>query len=136
MSQSSHKQNIGLKKNNQAKTPQQFHYAGPLPPSNELRNYGNIDSSFPDRIVAMSEKQMKHRQELESKSAEVSSKNSKSNRITTLLGLIFGFIIVMFALTLALIMILKGQYWNGVFAIFGIIGAIAIAWSKSNKSNK
>lgn len=48
----------------------QEHHSGPLPSSSELRGYANIDSSIPGRIIEMTEREQKHRHELETKDAE------------------------------------------------------------------
>lgn len=46
---------------------QSLTYRGPLPPPSMLRDYGDIDSSFPDRIVRMAENEQSARHRFEGK---------------------------------------------------------------------
>ncbi|MFW5635662.1 MAG: DUF2335 domain-containing protein [Thermodesulfobacteriota bacterium] len=42
-------------------------YSGPIPAPEALRQYGDINPDFPDRIIQMAEKEMKHRHRMEEK---------------------------------------------------------------------
>ncbi len=53
------------------------HTSGPLPSADELRQFGNIDKSLPDRIMVLAESEQTHRHALENKAvdAEIQSKS-------------------------------------------------------------
>ncbi|MDI6572750.1 DUF2335 domain-containing protein [Leuconostoc lactis] len=111
-------------------------YQGPLPPSQELDRYNKIDNTFANRIVTMAENQAKHRQEMEQINANNQTKIIKREARDSLLGLIFGLIIVSVALYLAFLMIEAHQYTGGIFTIFTVIGTIVAAFIIGNKSKK
>lgn len=111
-------------------------YQGPLPPSQELDRYNKIDNTFANRIVTMAENQAKHRQEMEQINANNQTKIIKREARDSLLGLIFGLIIVSGALYLAWLMIKAHQYTGGIFTIFTVIGTIVAAFIIGNKSKK
>lgn len=111
-------------------------YQGPLPPSQELDRYNKIDHTFANRIVTMAENQAKHRQEMELINANNQTKVINRDNRDSLLGLIFGLVIVSGALYLAWLMIEAHQYTGGIFTIFTIIGTIVAAFIIGNKSKK
>jgi len=80
-------------------------YQGPLPPSQELDRYNKIDNTFANRIVTMAEKQAEHRQKMEQINANNQTKIIKRESRDSLLGLIFGLMIVSGALYLAWLII-------------------------------
>ena len=111
-------------------------YQGPLPPSQELDRYNKIDNTFANRIVTMAENQAKHRQEMEQINANNQTKIIKRESRDSLLGLIFGLMIVSGALYLAWLMIEAHEYKGGIFTIFTVIGTIVAAFIIGNKSKK
>jgi uncharacterized membrane protein len=44
-----------------------YHYEGAIPPSQMMKEYGQINPEFPDRLIKMAEKEATHRQDLENK---------------------------------------------------------------------
>lgn len=92
-------------------------YAGPVPPPEIMAGYKQIDPSFPERFIAMAERQSSHRMALET----TRLRNDGSGERT---GLILGFILVLAALACGTVVILEGKSWFGLSII--LIAAIGL----------
>ncbi len=80
----------------------QFHHEGstlnllgnfnrsPLPPPDELREYAVIHPAFPERLLAMAERQAAHRQRLESRTVTHEALGIGSAFVIALAGLCLG----------------------------------------------
>ncbi|MCK8627198.1 hypothetical protein LNP15_02865 [Fructobacillus sp. M131] len=101
-----------------------------------MNNYGRIDPSLPNRIMELAEKQTSHRINIEERSMNLNERNVNANILLAKTGLYLGFIIIVFALLCALVMILKGQYTGGIFSIIGILATLAATWYKVNRDNR
>lgn len=94
------------------------HYSGPLPPPQMLEQYNKVVPNGAERIMAMAEKQLDHRHELES---VVIKSRAKSER----LGTHYAFILaVLFGLG-AVYLIKLGQNAAGISVLIGDIIALA-----------
>ncbi|CAK1241537.1 hypothetical protein [Fructobacillus cardui] len=130
----SNKQNNVRQNNQKNQLPSQsYQYSGPLPPSSEMRNYGIVDKTLPNRIMELAEKQTNHRIEMEKKSMDLNEQEMNANIFLTKWGLYLGFFLIMSALTCAFVMIIKGQYTGGIFSIMFVLVTLAITWYKANK---
>lgn len=67
-------------------------FQGPLPPPEALEQYGRIVPNGADRIVAMAESQMRHRQALES---AVVNGNVEAQRRGQVMGFILGLVAIL-----------------------------------------
>ncbi|MDQ7014115.1 MAG: DUF2335 domain-containing protein [Planctomycetota bacterium] len=54
--------------------------SGPLPPAAELQQYGEINASFPERIVAMAEAQAAHRRAVENRAVDAEIEDNRDMR--------------------------------------------------------
>lgn len=82
----------------------QQHYSGPLPPAQEFKAYGEVLSNAPERILSMAESEQKHRHWKENFAIIIRSINS-------VLGMLFGVIIVVLCLWSAYKLAMKGHDW-------------------------
>jgi uncharacterized membrane protein len=95
-------------------------YCGPIPPPSMLKQYGEIDSSFPNRIMIMAEGQATHRQNLET--IVIKSDISRSK-----MGLFAGVFVVILAFGTSIFFIYHGfQVWGGIVGGSSIIGLVSI----------
>lgn len=88
---------------------------GPIPPPKILREYKEIDPSFPERIFKMAEKEQEFRH--------------KSFRY----GQVLGFIITIFALTCGTYLGIKGKEWLGGGIGLGALASIVLAYLYSQR---
>jgi len=89
-------------------------FSGPIPPPTELAQYESIHTGLADRIVAMAEKQMMHRQELERLVITGEGKRAE-------LGQIFALVVAICGLVVAALC----AFWKNEVAA-SIIGALDI----------
>lgn len=72
---------------------QTLQFTGPLPPPEVLHGFKEIDSTFPERIVVMAERQSEHRQSMERTSLDAQIQRSHSDVVTQRIGQSLGFLI-------------------------------------------
>ncbi len=95
-------------------------HVGILPPPEVLALYGEVVPDFPDRIVKMAEKQASHRQKQENRII-------LSDIISSYIGQLFAFIIVITAIGGGIFLIYSGKDATGLTTIIGaIIGAASV----------
>jgi uncharacterized membrane protein len=95
-------------------------HAGPLPQPEALAKYENVLPGLAERIVRMAENQSSHRIKLED--VTVNSQLGESKR-----GQLFGLIVGIFALMVALALGLSGQGIAASFiGSFDIVGLVAV----------
>lgn len=93
-------------------------FSGPLPPPEMLRKYEEVIPGSADRIISMAERQGEHRQGLE---LRVVSSNITNEKI----GMIFGFIICLVAISGGIYAIIQGKSAAGLVAIITPLVALA-----------
>lgn len=106
-------------------------FSGPIPPPDILAHYNEIAPGAADRIIAMAESEVAHRQDCEKQA--LSSEISDVKR-----GQIFGFIIGLIAILSGAITALNGSEWAGAaIGSAGVIGLVSVfVYGRSNKQNK
>ena len=109
-------------------------HMGPIPSPEVLAEYNEIDPTFANRILVMAEQQALHRQEMEKKIINSGTHDS-------LLGIIFGFLIGITALIVALILGLNGRTVESAVMGVGGIGGLTSVFiygtrSKASEDNK
>jgi uncharacterized membrane protein len=104
-------------------------YAGPIPNPDTLKKFGDIDPSFPERIMRMTEDNNK---------ADVTMRNrfSFTSLLVPLLGQIFSFAISCIGFGVAIVFGLKGIEVGAVTATIGGIAPIVIAALTNLKSRQ
>jgi len=70
-------------------------FSGPLPPPQILQRYDEILPGAAERILAMAERQGRHRQDLESRSLESQARDLQAARREARLGQIFALLIAL-----------------------------------------
>jgi uncharacterized membrane protein len=95
-------------------------YSGPIPHPDFLKKFGDIDPSFPERIMKMAEDNNK---------ADITMRNrfSLSGLISPLLGQIFSFLISGIGFGAAILFGLRGIETGAIAATIGGIAPIIIA---------
>lgn len=97
----------------------EFH-SGPLPSPRTLHGYKLVNSTFPDRIMKMTEEQSAHRQKNESRMVMNGTRNE-------FLGMLLAFIIVMTAIIGGIFLIYTGKDLSGLTSIIiGIVSAASV----------
>lgn len=95
-------------------------HIGPIPSPEVLAEYNQIDPTFANRILVMAEQQALHRQNIENKIISSGTRDS-------LCGIIFGFLIGITALIVALILGLNGRtIESAVMGVGGIGGLTSV----------
>jgi uncharacterized membrane protein len=96
----------------------QQQFAGPLPPPDILQGYENVLQGSAERLVAMAERQAKHRQYLERKIVEDGSQRAN-------IGMWLGFIIAVVVLGVSAALIWTGYGWQGT--VLGSVDVVGLA---------
>jgi uncharacterized membrane protein len=92
-------------------------FSGPLPPPEILRKYEEVLPGSAERIISMAERQGSHRQDLESRVVSSNIMNEK-------MGMIFGFIICLVAISGGIYAVIQGKSAAGLSAIITPLGAL------------
>ena len=107
-------------------------FSGPLPPPETLKIYNEVIPNGADRIMQMAEKQSEHRQALEKKALKTDSRNS-------VLGIISGFLIGIWTISIAGYVIVKGYSWTGTWigslGLFGLV-YVFVYGTKSSREER
>ncbi len=90
----------------------------------ELQQLKEIDSSFPERIIAMTEKQAEHRQKLEREQVLASIENDKDQLKLYKRGQMFSLVICLFGFIFGGVLIYLGRNISGT--VFSAIGLLPI----------
>ncbi|MFO7775469.1 MAG: DUF2335 domain-containing protein [Candidatus Hydrogenedentota bacterium] len=98
---------------------QQYHYQGPLPPAKALREYGDIDPSFPERCIRMAEQEQQHRHDIQRKKVDAEVASIRRGQLG---AIVLGLVALIAAVPVAI--------WSnaaaGVFvALFGMVSVMA-----------
>lgn len=110
-------------------------FSGPLPPPEMFEKYERVLPGLADRITKMAESQSEHRQKLETSVINF-------DKIKSLLGLVFAFLIVICAIVAGTFLIFKGKPWGGsviaLFPLSTIVGMFIYQqyWRGGTVSNK
>ena len=81
-------------------------FQGPLPHPDVLKGYAEVDPSFPDRVIGLTENQSQHRQNIENIVVEANIKNQRR-------GSIFAFILGLVAIVGAFVLLFTGKSVTG-----------------------
>lgn len=95
----------------------QVSFAGPLPPPEVFSAYENALPGAADRILAMAEKQSSHRQEIEGKALESSSRQGT-------LGQVFAFILSLVVIIIGGFLIYSDKNISGLVMVLTAIGSL------------
>lgn len=108
-------------------------YQGPIPDPDILKGYADIDPSYPDRIIKMTESQVAHRHSIENKIVDGNIKTEK-------LGMIIAFIIVLVGFGVGTFLIYNEREASGMASILtplvSIIAVFAYNKYKATKDEK
>lgn len=104
-------------------------FTGPIPPPEVLIKYNDALPSAAERIVAMAESQLKHRQELENRVIESNCRSQQR-------GPIYGLIVCLSAIAGGIYLIHSGQSVAGLVSIIGAIGSVVIVFVTGKAMNQ
>jgi uncharacterized membrane protein len=95
-------------------------YSGPIPHPDTLKKFGDIDASFPERLMRMTE---------DNNRADVTMRNrfSLASLVAPILGQVFSFLISCIGFGVAIVFGLKGIEAGVITATIGGIAPIVIA---------
>ncbi|HEY4532818.1 MAG TPA: DUF2335 domain-containing protein [Fusobacterium sp.] len=120
---------------------QEIHYSGIIPPPNIVQGYENVCPGAADRILAMTENDLKHKYTMEQKDLESTvqcrRKKLESEFILFKRGQNFGFIIMMTALIGGIYLLSIGKTIGGFVSLVGsIFFYFSSVMYKPKKQNK
>ena len=104
-------------------------FSGPLPPPEVLAKYNDALPGAAERIIAMAESQLHHRQGLEKAVIEANCKVQKS-------GPIYGFIICMTAILGGMYLVYVGKSTQGLAAIISALASLAVVFVVGRKKQQ
>lgn len=100
---------------------------GPIPSPEILKGYGQIDPSFPSRIVKMAEEEQAHRHDMEKRSIEAQVDDLKQDRTEARLGQWLGLTIGLVAIIGGIVAALMDKQVTGsIIGGGGVIGLVAV----------
>lgn len=102
---------------------------GPIPPAAELARYESIEKGMASRIVALAERQSKHRQKMEEVLVRASSRDS-------FLGILCGLAFGLSGLILTGFCVYVGHGIAGTLVGGGTIGSIVFAFIYGTRWNR
>lgn len=105
-------------------------YQGPLPPAIQMEHYGQIDNSFPNRILVMAEDEAKHRREKES---ELIKRTFRADLVNNICGLIAIVLILIFCTYLAYLGNSEHAQWVAIALVASVAGIFVIRKYKTEK---
>lgn len=104
-------------------------HVGPLPPPEQLAKYNETVPNGAERIFAMVEKQLAHRQSLETVAVEADIKRSSR-------GLVVGFAVTVLALSASSVLIYNGHDFAGASLFSVSLVAIVVAFVSGSAMQK
>jgi uncharacterized membrane protein len=112
-------------------------YKGPIPPPDALKNYGQVDPSFPERIMAMAEREQAHRHKLDVEQQAIIGEDLKQmrseRRFGQMCGLLLGLIVVAGSSACAYF----GQSWvAGILGTTGLAGLVGAFFVETHQRSK
>lgn len=107
---------------------QQFEtISGPVPPPQILKGYGDVDPSFPQRILEMAENEQSHRHDMERETLDAQKDDLKRDRMEARLGQVFGLIIGLAAIVGGVVAAIMDAQWSGsIIGGGGVIGLVFV----------
>ena len=99
--------------------------SGPLPSAAELQQYGEIDASFPGRIMAMAETQAKHRQAIENQAVDAEIKGNRDMGMWMQRGQWMAFCLAVLFLGAGILLTLRGHPAVGGIALGTTVVSLA-----------
>jgi uncharacterized membrane protein len=104
-----------------------FSFSGPLPPPEVLEKYGDINKSFPERIIKMAEKEQKNRHLNNKKELELLRYRLETERKDILRGQMFGFIIGLSVVIGGVLCAIFVNPWiGGAIATTGVASLVSV----------
>ena len=100
-------------------------YQSPLPPVQELESLKNVDPTFPERLLAMAEKEQGHKHAMERQLIEINEKTIRENQRLFGRGQLLGFTIGIVTVVAGSITGIMGAPLAGGF--IGTGGVVALA---------
>jgi len=105
----------------------QLEISGPLPPPQILKGDGDVDESFPQRIMAMAEAEQAHRHSMERQTLAAQREDLKRDRTEARLGQTFALVIGLAAIVGGVVAAVMGAQWSGsIIGGGGVIGLVAV----------
>lgn len=101
-------------------------FQGPLPHPDVLKGYAEVDPSFPDRVIALTENQSQHRQNIENKVVDA---NIKSQTRGSFFAFILGLVIIIGAFAL----LYTGKSVEGMTSLVIAVGTLAASFIYGKK---
>ncbi len=102
-------------------------HVGPLPPPEVLSAYGEVDPSFPERILKMAEAQAEHRKQQEREDLCADIDDLKAQRGTERIGQVFALVVCLAFLGGGVWVTLRGHDWvGGVIVGATLLGIVTV----------
>lgn len=115
----------------------QSQFAGPVPPPEVLNEYGRINSSFPERIIKMAEKEQDHRHRYEEERLQAFKKESENDHKLSTRSMALAFSFAITCLLLSAYFAYLGIGIGAVICLLTTMGSVVYAFiTKQKTANK
>lgn len=88
-------------------------WQGPMPSPEAMKRFAEIDPTFPERIMALTEGEARHRREMERTELDALVRDKESERSERKRGQWFGFVLALVFLVAGGGLVLSGHAWAG-----------------------
>lgn len=100
-------------------------YQGPVPPPEQMEAFERVLPGSANRILAMAEGHAKNRW-----------LNDRNLRVTSILGQVFAFVVVLILLAGGFYLSFTGKPWPGLGTVAGTVASIVWAFRRASKPSK
>lgn len=101
-------------------------FSGPFPPPNVLNSYEQVQEGFADRVMALTEKQQKHRHDIESRSVDAAISAEKR-------GQNYALFLSVLIIIGSIYLIDAGKEWSGSILAGGTLTGLAYIFITGRK---
>lgn len=107
-------------------------HSGPLPPPEQLREYGDVLEGLDERIVEMTEDQLQHQEDVERRQIDHRQKlqrdDQKADQRLTLVSMVLAFFVAAGALTVIAMMVIYASPIVAVVALILVLGILCVTF--------
>lgn len=111
-------------------------WQGPLPHPRQLEAFGSISPDFPERIMAMAERQAAHRQTVEKMEQQIVLDADQQRHKTIRMGQVLGFTLCLTSILGGMVVIVSGHLITGGIISMSPIPLIVTAFVGGRFSNR
>ena len=111
-------------------------YMGPVPSPDIIKEFGEIDPSFPERLITLAENEAKHRQSEVAANNKVIRQEIRSDAIVRFVAPFMSFIIVLAVLYLTYYAFSRGLQWGGALIGLPSLALVVTVFTKFTNNRR